>query len=108
MNLVPSQKKACRRRKNLLDVLPDEPFPQGTRAPVPEADLLSSPDWGFKFEDVEFDPVRIGHGTKDGNSPIAVMWYLAQRLPHGVLTEYENDTLYTMFSHLEGPAHRSD
>jgi pimeloyl-ACP methyl ester carboxylesterase len=89
------------RRKYLLDVLLDEPFAQGAGATVLEANLLSSPDWGFKFEDVDFDPVRIWHGAKDGNSPIAVMRYLAQRLPHGILTEYENDTHYTMFSHLE-------
>jgi pimeloyl-ACP methyl ester carboxylesterase len=89
------------RRKYLFDVLMDEPFAQGADATVLEADLLSAPDWGFKFEDVDFDPVRIWHGAKDGNSPIAVMRYLAQRLPHGVLTEYENDTHYTMFAHLE-------
>ncbi|RAO70595.1 uncharacterized protein BHQ10_006607 [Talaromyces amestolkiae] len=95
------KKTPAERRKYLLDVLINEPFVQGASATVLEADLLSSPDWGFKFEDVDFDPVRIWHGSKDGNSPIAAIKYLAQRLPHGVLTEYENDTHYTMFSHLE-------
>ena len=95
------QKTLAERRKYLLDVLLDEPFAQGAGATVLEANLLSSPDWGFKFEDVNFDPVRIWHGAKDSNSPIAVIRYLTQRLPHGVLTEYENDTHYTMFAHLE-------
>ncbi|EED14994.1 conserved hypothetical protein [Talaromyces stipitatus ATCC 10500] len=89
------------RRNYLLRLLIDEPFAQSVDATVLEARLLSSQDWGFKFEDVDFDPVRIWHGAKDGNSPIAVIRYLAQRLPHGVLREYENDTHYTMFPHLE-------
>lgn len=95
------KKTPTQRRKYLLDVLINEPFAQGASATVLEADLLSSPDWGFKFEDVDFDPVRIWHGSQDGNSPIAAIKYLAQRLPHGVLTEYEHDTHYTMFAHLE-------
>ncbi|EEA23077.1 conserved hypothetical protein [Talaromyces marneffei ATCC 18224] len=62
---------------------------------------------GFKFKDVDFNPVRIWHGGKDRNSPVAVMRYLTQRLPHSVLIQYENDTHYTMFPHLEGGVDRA-
>lgn len=89
------------RREYLLRVLIDEPFRQGTDAAVLEADLLSSQDWGFKLEDVDFNPIRIWHGAKDGNSPIEMIRYMAEKLSHSVLREYENDTHYTMLPHLE-------
>lgn len=96
------QTKTIEERRNyLLDAVLNEPFAHGVDATVLEADLLSSLDWGFKFEDVDFDPVRMWHGAKDGNAPIVLMRYLAERLPHGVLREYENDTHYTMFPHIE-------
>jgi pimeloyl-ACP methyl ester carboxylesterase len=89
------------RRDYLIRVLIGEPFAQGVDATVLEADLLSAPDWGFKLEEVDFDPVRIWHGAKDSNAPIVAIRYLADRVPHSILREYENDTHYTMAPRLE-------
>jgi pimeloyl-ACP methyl ester carboxylesterase len=90
------------RRQELLRMLIDEPFAQKAEAAVHEAKLLSSQDWGFRLEDVEYDVVRIWHGAQDQNAPIAMIRYLAERLPHRVLREFEGDTHYTMFRHAEG------
>lgn len=76
-----SRRTIEKRRNYLLQLLIEEPFAQGVDATVLEARLLTAKSWGFKFEDVEFNPVRIWHGTKDANSPIAVIRYLARRLP---------------------------
>lgn len=97
-----SDEKRARRREHLLRILANEPFRQGAAATVWETKLLSAQDWGFRFEDVDFDPVRIWHGAKDANSPVVMMRYLAGRLPHGELTEFADDTHYTMFPHVEG------
>ncbi|ORY30172.1 Alpha/Beta hydrolase protein [Naematelia encephala] len=90
------------RREYLWKVLAGEPLRQGSDAAVLEARLLSAQDWGFKLEDVDFDPIRIWHGLDDDNSPIAAIRYLANQLPHSELHEFEGDTHYTMFRHLEG------
>ncbi|KAH7141334.1 Alpha/Beta hydrolase protein [Dactylonectria estremocensis] len=89
-------------REELLRVLFDEPFAQGAAAAVHEAKLLSSQDWGFALEDVDYDTVRLWHGAKDTNAPAVMIRYLADKLPHAVLREFEGDTHYTMFKHLEG------
>ncbi|SPO06435.1 related to hydrolases or acyltransferases (alpha/beta hydrolase superfamily) [Cephalotrichum gorgonifer] len=96
-----TQEEKAARRKGIMDLLVNEPFRQGTGASVLEAKLLSSQDWGFRFEDVKYGPVRIWHGAKDGNAPIAAIRYLADRLPDSVLCEFEGDTHYTMFAHLD-------
>ena len=97
-----SNRTTVQRREDLLRMLIDEPFAQNAEAAVHEARLLSSPEWGFRFEDVEYNVVRIWHGADDKNSPVATIRYLAERLPHSVLHEFEGDTHYTMFKHLEG------
>ena len=89
------------RRKELLRILIDEPFAQKAEAAVHEAKLLSSLDWGFRVEDVGYNVVRIWHGTEDKNAPVIMIRYLAERLPHCVLQEFEGDTHYTMFKHLD-------
>ncbi|KPM35880.1 hypothetical protein AK830_g10687, partial [Neonectria ditissima] len=89
-------------REELVRILLEEPFRQGAEAAVHEARLLSSEDWGFEFEDVDYDAVRMWHGVEDGNAPVAMIRYMAERLPHSVLHEFEGDTHYTMFKHLEG------
>ncbi|KAF1982327.1 alpha/beta-hydrolase [Aulographum hederae CBS 113979] len=78
-----------------------EGFAQGSQAFVHETRLLSAPDWGFRFEDVKYDPVLMWHGTKDVSAPFSMMQYLARRLPHAVLHECEGDTHFTMDRHLE-------
>lgn len=96
------KRTTAQRREDLLRMLIDEPFAQNAEAAVHEARLLSSPDWGFRLEDVEYHVVRIWHGADDNNAPVVMIRYLAERLPHCVLQEFEGDTHYTMFKHLEG------
>ncbi|KAF4966106.1 hypothetical protein FSARC_6157 [Fusarium sarcochroum] len=99
-------KSHSQRVNDLMRILIDEPFRQGASGAVQEARLLSSQDWGFQLEQVKYDNVQIWHGRKDANAPITMIRYMAQRLPHCELYEFENDTHYTMFKHLE-PALRS-
>ncbi|KAF7542458.1 hypothetical protein G7Z17_g11553 [Cylindrodendrum hubeiense] len=88
-------------REELVRVLFDEPFAQGAAAAVHEAKLLSSQDWGFKLEDVDYDAVRLWHGAQDTNAPAVMIRYMADKLPHALLREFQGDTHYTMFKHME-------
>jgi hypothetical protein len=76
-----------------------EGFRQGSKAFVQEAILLSNVTWGFRFEDVDYDPIRIWHGSNDVNAPIEAIRYMNQRLPHSILTEFAGDTHFTMAKH---------
>ncbi|KAI9929487.1 hypothetical protein ASPWEDRAFT_41303 [Aspergillus wentii DTO 134E9] len=86
------------RRDQILQIL-FEGFAQGSRATVQEAGLLTQ-DWGFKLEDVSYNKIQMWHGTKDENSPIRMMRYMAERLPHCELHESDEDH-YTIAQHLE-------
>ncbi|KAF2099402.1 alpha/beta-hydrolase [Rhizodiscina lignyota] len=86
------------RREQLLR-LAFEGFAQGSAASVQEARLLSEQDWGFKFEDIDF-PVKLWHGTNDADAPVEMIRYMANRLPHGVLKEFD-ETHFTLANHLE-------
>ncbi|BCS17271.1 alpha/beta fold hydrolase [Aspergillus puulaauensis] len=86
------------RRQMVLD-MSFEAFAQGSGATVQEAVLLSHA-WGFKFEDVVYDKVRIWHGVRDKNAPIEMIRYMAGRMPHCVLTEFD-DSHYTLARHIE-------
>ncbi|KAM0548198.1 hypothetical protein ACHAPJ_009997 [Fusarium lateritium] len=99
-------KSHSQRVNDLMRILIDEPFRQGAGGAVQEARLLSSQGWGFQLDQVEYDKIQIWHGRKDTNAPIGMIRYMAQRLPHCELHEFENDTHYTMFKHVE-PALRS-
>ncbi|KEF54243.1 uncharacterized protein A1O9_09409 [Exophiala aquamarina CBS 119918] len=94
------KRSTAERREALVHLLIGEPFAQGAEAAVHEAELLSS-DWGFRFEDVQYDPIRIWHGREDKNAPIVMIRYMADRLPHSKLQQFHGDTHYTMFKHLE-------
>jgi pimeloyl-ACP methyl ester carboxylesterase len=82
-------------RERLLSVM-FEGFRQGSTEVVHEARLLSDVDWGFRLQDVDYDPIKIWHGSNDANAPIEAIRYMAERLPHSVLTEFSDDTHYTM------------
>ncbi|KAJ9658774.1 hypothetical protein H2198_003520 [Neophaeococcomyces mojaviensis] len=86
------------RRNKLLKML-FEGFAQGSAGFVLEAQLLSQP-WGFRFEDVGHDNVRIWHGVKDTRAPIGHVRYMAERLPHCELKEFDEGH-FTMVEHLE-------
>ena len=86
-------------RKQLLRFL-FEGFAQGSGAFVHEAKLLTHP-WGMKFEDVAYDKIQIWHGSRDVNAPIEMIRYMARRLPHAELHEFD-DTHFSVVQHLEG------
>ncbi|KAL4780097.1 Alpha/Beta hydrolase protein [Aspergillus varians] len=87
------------RRKMVLAMM-FEAFAQGAAATVQEAGLLSH-DWGFQFEDITYNNIRIWHGEKDTNSPIEMIRYMANRLPHCELREFQGDNHYTVARHIE-------
>jgi hypothetical protein len=89
----------AQRRERLLRLSFDG-FSQGAEGFVHEARLLSQLDWGFRFEDVDYNSIKIWHGSKDINAPVQMIRYMAARLPHGVLHEFD-DTHFTMHKHLE-------
>ncbi|RFU25448.1 hypothetical protein B7463_g10887, partial [Scytalidium lignicola] len=82
-----------------LIVMTLEAFAQGTRGFVQETQLLTQ-DWGFRFEDVRYDKIRIWHGTRDKNSPVRMTRYMAEQLPRSVLREFDEDH-YTIGHHIE-------
>jgi pimeloyl-ACP methyl ester carboxylesterase len=95
------EKTPAQKREEVLQFVVKEPFAQGAGAAVEEARLLSADDWGFRLEDVDYDPVHIWHGVNDTNAPITMMRYMADKVPNAVLHELEGDTHYTMTRHLE-------
>ncbi|KXJ86966.1 Alpha/Beta hydrolase protein [Microdochium bolleyi] len=104
-SLTEGQKSSVSDRRVALLRILDEPFRQGSWATVQETKPLTEPTWGFPFESVPHHsdrPVRIWHGAKDVNAPIGAIRYLAERVPGAVLTEYPDDTHYTMGLRFEG------
>lgn len=87
------------RRERLLRIA-FEGFAQGARGMVQEAQLLTG-DWGFRLEDVQFDKIQLWHGTLDQQSPIRMVRYIAERLPHAELLEFEGVDHFKMAYHLE-------
>lgn len=101
-----SKKHHAERIQDLVKMLLDEPFRQGAGGTVYEAKLLSSLDWGFKLEDVNFEKVLIWHGVKDTNAPIEMIRYMAEKVQGSELVEFEEDTHYTMWKHVEAALKR--
>ena len=77
-----------------------EAFAQGGAATVQEA-LLLSRDWGFRFEDVTHSKIQLWHGQEDAHSPIEMIRYMAERLPHCVLREFQGETHFTVAGHID-------
>ncbi|KFY14345.1 hypothetical protein V491_06080 [Pseudogymnoascus sp. VKM F-3775] len=96
------RKLTAERRLEIVHALLEEPFAQGGKAAVDEARLLSSDYWGFSFETVRHNPVRIWHGAEDKNAPVALIRHMVKKLPYCIYHEFEGDTHYTMFKHIEG------
>jgi pimeloyl-ACP methyl ester carboxylesterase len=86
------------RRERLLKII-FEAFAQGSQATVQEARLLTE-SWGIPFEDIKYEGIHLWHGTKDVNSPIRLVRYMAERLPRSVLTESDG-THFTLAEHLD-------
>ncbi|KAF4343729.1 hydrolase or acyltransferase (alpha beta hydrolase superfamily) [Fusarium beomiforme] len=87
--------------EELVELALDEPFRQGAAAVVHEMDLLTSKNWGFKLEEVKYENIQIWHGKKDGNAPIQMIRWMADRIQGSELHEFEDDTHYTMYKHFE-------
>lgn len=94
---TPRQAVAERRERALRIFL--EPFAQGAKGFVREAFLLTHP-YGFCLEDIK-QKVHIWHGTKDANSPIRMVRWMAERLPHCEMRELEGETHFTIIKYLE-------
>jgi pimeloyl-ACP methyl ester carboxylesterase len=94
----PSKTTAQRRDDTVRILL--EAFAQGSEPSVQEARLLTT-DWGFKFEDVAYDKIQIWHGTKDINSPISHIRWMAEHLQHADLVEYEDENHFAVVKHLD-------
>ena len=88
----------AQRRESLMGLF-FEGFGQGTSGFVHETRLLTR-DWGFKFEDVTYNKVQMWHGLKDANSPVRSIRNMAERIPHCVLKEYDDDH-FSMGNRLE-------
>ncbi|KAL4999942.1 Alpha/Beta hydrolase protein [Aspergillus recurvatus] len=82
-------------RRQMALAMVFEAFAQGGAATVQEAVLLSH-DWGFRFEDIVYNKIHLWHGQKDAQSPIEMIRYMAKRLPHCVLREFEGETHFTV------------
>lgn len=91
---------STKRRRKILARQVLEAFRQGATPAVHDAQLLTS-SWGIKFEDVIYNKVQIWHGTQDANAPVQMMRYMAERLPHCELHEFEEDTHFTLHRHLD-------
>lgn len=96
----PEARPVVQQREYLVDLIIGEPFRQGTGAMALETKLLSDRDWGFRLEDVT-TKVKIWHGTKDRNAPIEAIRYLTEKMPNAELTEFGEDTHYTMGTKIE-------
>ncbi|KLJ07605.1 hypothetical protein EMPG_16911 [Blastomyces silverae] len=90
------------RREQFLQLI-FEAFAHGSAGFVQETQLLTAADWGFRFEDVRFPPkVLMWHGTADANSPIGMIRYMAERIPHCVLREFEGVDHYSLLAGKDG------
>ncbi len=77
-----------------------EGFAQGAAGFVQEAQLLTK-NWGLHLEEITYGPIWIWHGTKDTRAPVAQIRYLAKRLPHSTLREFDGDGHFSVVSHLD-------
>jgi pimeloyl-ACP methyl ester carboxylesterase len=77
-----------------------EAFRQGVRGAIHEARICARP-WGFDPAAIK-PPVRLWHGDQDANAPVAMAWYLAERIPGSSLTVYPGE------GHLIVPKHWDD
>ncbi|KAH7193796.1 Alpha/Beta hydrolase protein [Fusarium flagelliforme] len=101
-----SKKPHAERIQDLVNIFLDETFRQGAGGAVHEVRLLSSLDWGFKLEDVTFGKVLMWHGVEDTNATIEMIRYMEEKVPGSELMEFEGETHYTMWKHVEAALKR--
>ncbi|KAI1329332.1 alpha/beta hydrolase [Xylariaceae sp. FL0255] len=78
-----------------------EAFRQGAAGTIRDSQLLTWEGLGFPIEDVSYDKVHIWHGTKDWQSPIRMIRFLAQHLQHCELHEFDGINHYAMANFVE-------
>jgi pimeloyl-ACP methyl ester carboxylesterase len=67
-----------------------ETYRQGARGAVYEGRLYGR-DWGFRLEDIAFQPLYLWHGTADTNVPIGMARGVAGRLSRCQATYYPDE-----------------
>jgi pimeloyl-ACP methyl ester carboxylesterase len=86
----------------LVDVLAAsarEAYRQGVRGAVYEARLYAR-DWGFRLEDIAFQPLYLWHGARDTFAPIGMAHAMAGKLAHCQATYYPNEGhISTLLNH---------
>jgi pimeloyl-ACP methyl ester carboxylesterase len=98
INEQPPVRTTAQRREGLMGLF-FEGFAQGTSEFVNEARLLTE-DWGFKFEDITYNRVQIWHGSRDVNAPVKRIRDMAEKIPHCVLKEFDENH-FGIGKHLE-------
>lgn len=83
--------------QRLMVASASEAFRQGVRGFIQEAHITVEP-WGFEPATLK-PPVRIWHGERDANVPVAMAQHLAARIPGSRLTIYPGE------GHLIVPGH---
>jgi pimeloyl-ACP methyl ester carboxylesterase len=97
---TPEEEPTTAERRERVIRMGFEGFAQGPGGFVQEAQLLTQ-DWGFRFEDVIYDPIQIWHGVEDKNAPVRMIRYMADRLPHSDLQEFQGEGHFAVANHLE-------
>jgi pimeloyl-ACP methyl ester carboxylesterase len=76
-----------------------ETYRQGVQGAVYEGRLYGR-DWGFKLEDIEFQPLSLWHGALDTNVPIGMARGMAAKLRGCAATYYPDEGhLSTLLNH---------
>jgi pimeloyl-ACP methyl ester carboxylesterase len=75
--------------KQILEPTIAEAFRKGGKGQARELRLLARP-WGFRLEDIRV-PVRLWHGERDPNSPVAMARHVAAMIPDCRATYYPDE-----------------
>jgi pimeloyl-ACP methyl ester carboxylesterase len=76
-----------------------ETYHQGVRGAVDEGRLYGR-DWGFRLEDITFQPLYLWHGALDTNVPIGMARGMAGRLAGCIATYYPDEGhISTLLNH---------
>jgi pimeloyl-ACP methyl ester carboxylesterase len=76
-----------------------EAYRQGVRGAVSEARLYAR-DWGFRLEDIAFQPLYLWHGVRDTHAPIEIARAVAGKLARCQATYYPDEGHFsTLLNH---------
>lgn len=66
-----------------------------------EDGIAFSEDFGFRYEDVAYDPVQFWHGDNDRNVPLEWVRPMIAKVPHAIFKVYEGKTHFGLMDHLD-------